>query len=70
MRLPIKISWNNGFLLGGVIIIWIFPIYSLIDSLMENDIMNGFFGLIVGITASVILFILIKIVDKFIPSVS
>jgi len=70
MSLPIKISWNNGFLLGGVIIIWIFPIYSLIDSLMENDIMNGFFGLIVGITASVILFILIKIVDKFIPSVS
>ena len=70
MSLPVKISWNNGFLLGGVIIIWIFPIYSLIDSLMENDIMNGFFGLIVGITASVILFILIKIVDKFIPSVS
>jgi len=70
MSLPIKISWNNGFLLGGVIIIWIFPIYSLIDSLMENDIMNGFFGLIVGITASVILFILIKIVDKFLPSVS
>ena len=65
-----KISWNNGFLLGGVILTWIFPIWSLIDSLRENDIMKGFFGLIVGITASVILFILIKIVDKLLPSVS
>ncbi len=70
MSLLIKISRNNGFLLGGVILTWIFPIMSLIDSLRENDIMNGLFGLIVGITASVILFILIKIVDKFLPSVS
>ncbi len=70
MSLPIKISWNNGFLIGGVILIWIFPIISLLYSLNENDIINGFFGLIVGITASVILFILIKIVDKFLPSVS
>ena len=70
MSLPIKISWNNAFLIGGVILIWIFPIISLLYSLNENDIINGFFGLIVGIAASVILFILIKIVDKILPSVS
>ena len=70
MSLYIKNLWNNGFLIGGVILIWIFPIISLIVSLSENDIMNGFFGLIIGIIASVILFILIKIVDKLLPSVS
>jgi hypothetical protein len=70
MVLSNKLTRRDIFLIGGIILIWIFPIVSIIVSFTENDILSGFFALIIGIFATIILYVLIRIVDRILPSVT
>ncbi|MFX0087067.1 MAG: hypothetical protein ACFFAU_15520 [Candidatus Hodarchaeota archaeon] len=70
MNLPFKLTRKGIFLLAGIILIWIFPLVSIIVSFSENDILTGFFALIIGIFTTIILYILLKIIDIILPSVT
>ena len=61
---------KNTLLIGGMILIWLFPVISIFVSFGERDVITGLIALLIGTISSIILYILIRIVDIVLPSVS
>ncbi|MHA1968221.1 MAG: hypothetical protein ACW964_10510 [Candidatus Hodarchaeales archaeon] len=67
MNFPVRLTQKNILLLGGAILIWLFPVISIFVSFGERDVVTGLVALLVGIISSILLYILIIIVNKILP---
>ena len=70
MNFKVIITPKNTLLIGGLILIWLFPVISIFVSFGERDVITGLIALLIGTIASIILYILIRIVDLVLPSVT
>ncbi len=70
MDFKVIITPKNTLLIGGLILIWLFPVISIFVSFGERDVITGLIALLIGTIASIILYILIRIVDLVLPSVT
>lgn len=70
MDFKVILTPKNTLLIGGLILIWLFPVISIFVSFGERDVITGLIALLIGTIASIILYILIRIVDLVLPSVT
>ncbi len=70
MGLLNRFSWKQFFQFLGLILVWIFPVLTLLTSLAEQDLITAVFAFGVGLVSTLVIYFLIRIIDFIFPTVS